>query len=112
MKQHITPRRIMIELTSEQLTRLQQARQEVEQELPELLEQERKLDLAQVEPSLSGQLRRAIQSSGIPLPVLAARTDSDMTELGDFLRGDSPLPSNIIDRLAQELGFELTPADL
>jgi len=100
----------MIELTPEQLTRLKQARREVEKELPELLEQERKLNLAQAEPSLSGQLRRAIQSSGVPLPVLATRTNSDVTELGAFLRGDSPLPSNVIDRLAKELGFELTSA--
>lgn len=101
------PRRINRELTPEEQDRLRIAREETERELPELIEQGELLEQAAMESTVSGQLRRAVHSSGFTIPEIAAELRIPVAELIEFLTGEAELPSGAFDRLATLLGCEL-----
>lgn len=101
------PRRIERELTDEEQERLRRAREETERELPALIEQGRQLKDAANEPTLSGQLRRAVHASDLTIAQIADHVGITPIQLGEFLTGESPLPSDVLDQLAHMLGCEL-----
>lgn len=103
-------RRIFRELTPEEHERLQKAREQIQRELPELIEQGERLEQAAAEPTVSGQLRRAVHSSGLTVPELANRLGLPVVQLVEFLTGEGELPSGTFDRLADLLGCELVQA--
>ncbi len=67
-------------------------------------------ETAAAEETFSGKLRQAIHRGPLPLSVLMQRTGIEKEALVAFLRGDAPLPSDAIDRIADVLGLALQPA--
>ena len=65
---------------------------------------------AREENTLSGELRRAIHGSGLSLSEIASQTGVTPIVLDDFLTGERTLRSDVIDRLAGVLGYELNRA--
>jgi hypothetical protein len=85
------PRRITRTVTASQRARLREQRRLIAAELPDLTARDRMCKEAGDEPTLSGELRRAI-------PPVA---------LDEFLTGERTLRSDVLDRLATGLGLEL-----
>lgn len=102
-------RRIYRELTPEEQARLERAREQVTEELPELIERHQMAKDAEQEDTFSGELRRRIHRSGIPISQIAGECSIDLTELDEFLTGERTPPSDVIDRLVEVLGCKLVP---
>jgi hypothetical protein len=90
------------------LEQLRRDREKITVELPELNERGQRLDEAAAENSLSGHLRRAIHQSGRPLKKIAADAGLDVFLLCDFLEGTATLRSDVLDRLAQAVGANIS----
>jgi hypothetical protein len=90
---------------------IRRSRALIAKELPELIKKNQRLHDAKREPTMSGALRRAIHSSKILLPDLAERARTDMDTLDDFLTGERPLTSDVIDRLTSILKLKLEAAN-
>lgn len=103
------PRRITRTLTSDESEKLRQRRQAIAQELPELNARDQMRKEAREEPTLSGELRRAIHASPHSLTQLATRVGVAPIILDEFLTGERTLRSDVLDRLAIDLGLALTP---
>jgi hypothetical protein len=99
-------RRTFREATAEENARLEQVRQEVAKELPELIRSDRLRKAAAEEDTFSGALRRAVHKHELSLDQIARRTGISEDELDDFLTGEKSLPSHVIDRLVQALGWK------
>ena len=104
------PRRISRELTPEQQARLARQREQIAQELPDLVERNAMSKEAGDEPTLSGAIRRAIHASGLPLSKIAVDAGITPLVLDEFLTGERTLRSDVMDRLANTLGFVLKRA--
>lgn len=102
-------RRIHREFTPEERARWEQARDEAERELPDLLDRAKRRADALAEPTMSGQLRRAIKASELGLRDIAEEIGTSPVELSAFMCGDQPLSSDVLDSLAALLGYELVP---
>ena len=102
-------RRTHREFTPEERARWEQARDEADRELPDVLERAKRRTQALAEPTISGQLRRAIQASDLSLHQVADRIDISPVELSGFMSGDQSLSSDVLDSLAALLGYELVP---
>ena len=89
----------------------QQVRRQVEAELPDLIDRNRMATAAAAEPTLSGELRRAIHSGPSSLNTIAGSIGISVLELDQFLTGERSLPSHVMDQLAQALGYELKPVN-
>jgi transcriptional regulator with XRE-family HTH domain len=63
---------------------------------------------AQEEATLSGELRRAVHASTISLAEIARQAGVTPVHLDEFLTGERTLRSDVLDRLAGALGFELS----
>ena len=63
---------------------------------------------AREEATLSGEFRRAVHASELTLSVIAAQAGITPLMLDDFLTGERTLRSDVIDRLADVLGCQLT----
>jgi hypothetical protein len=100
-------RRITRDLSPEERERLQQHRDQIARELPDLALRDQMRKEAREEATLSGALRRAIHASEFSLSTIAARTGITPLMLDDFLTGERTLRSDILDRLAVVLGYEL-----
>lgn len=100
-------RRVTRALTPEELERLRQQRAQIATELPDLLVRDRLRDEARSEPTLSGELRRAVHANALSLSVIAERTGIPPLMLDEFLTGERTLRSDVLDRLANALGFVL-----
>src|SRR5260221_7649331 len=107
----INSQRSTIELTDEQIKRLQKDRKLIARELPELVAKHQRLCDAGEEGTHSGALRRAIHASTLLLDVLAERAGVDLEMLDAFLTGQRPLTSDVIDRLTRILKPKLEPAN-
>ncbi|MGA2497598.1 MAG: hypothetical protein ABSH20_07640 [Tepidisphaeraceae bacterium] len=105
---NMKPRRITRALTPQQLAALQRSRRQIANELPDLIVSDQMRKEASDEPTLSGELRRAIHSSQRPLTEIAARAGVPLLALDEFLTGERTLRSDVLDRLATSLGFELS----
>ncbi len=103
--------RIARDLTDAEKTRLKLYREQIAQELPELEARNQMRKDAREEGTLSGQVRRAIHKSDLSLAEIAAHAGITAIMLDDFLTGERTLRSDVMDRLAGVLGYELgTPA--
>lgn len=100
----------MVELTPEQQARLLNARRQVERELPDLVTQGRALRKAAGEPTFNGELRRAVHASELSLARIASEPGIKPSQLDEFVTGEATLASDAIDRLAAQLGYELSRA--
>ena len=96
-------------LTPAEQQRLETLRQEVAQELPELIRRDRQRKQASEAETPSGILRRAIHESEQTLTQIANQAGIEPLQLDDFLTGESTLPSDAIDRLAKVLDCRLVP---
>ena len=67
---------------------------------------------AMQEPTVSGQLRRAILESGIDNRDLADQAGLSAKALAEFLAGSAALDSVAIDKLAALLKQQLKPIEL
>ena len=103
-------RRTTRTLTPAKQARLSQARDEIARELPDLAVRDRMRKEASDEPTLSGELRRAIHASDLSLAAVAAQARVTPLVLDEFLTGERTLRSDVMDRLAKTLGFELSRA--
>jgi hypothetical protein len=100
------PQRIHRQFTPEERARWLKAREELAQELPELIEKGRRLKEAQDEPTLSGALRRWVHRRGKPLTVTAREAGMTLEQLDAFLLGELNLRSDVLDRLARAVEFQ------
>ena len=100
-------RRVTRELTEADKNRLQTERQQVAAELPDLIDRDRMRNEARNEPTLSGELRRAVHASELSLTAIASRAGITPLMLDEFLTGERTLRSDVLDRLAQVLGYLL-----
>jgi len=103
-------RRVTRELSPEQQQRLAKQRQLIAEELPDLAARDQMRKEAREEATLSGELRRAIHASELPLSTVAAQVGVAPLVLDEFLTGERTLRSDVIDRLAGVLGCELSRA--
>ncbi len=60
------------------------------------------------EATLSGQLRRAVHTNDLSLSAIAHQARITPLLLDEFLTGERTLRSDVIDRLANVLGCELS----
>ena len=100
-------RRIKRDLSPAELERLRRQRERVAQELPDLATRDQMRKDARDEATLSGELRRAVHASNLPLSAIAADVGVPPVVLDDFLTGERTLRSDVMDRLARVLGYEL-----
>jgi transcriptional regulator with XRE-family HTH domain len=82
-------------------------RRQIHEELPDLQERDQLRKDAREEGTLSGELRRAIHASQQSLAEIAVRAGVSPLLLDDFLAGQRTLRSDVLDRLAGVLGYEL-----
>ena len=101
--------RITRELTPEEQDRLKRQRELIAKELPDLVQRDQMRKEAQEEPTLSGELRRAIHASPLSLTAIAAQAGITPMLLDEFLTGERTLRSDVMDRLAAVLGFRFQP---
>jgi len=102
--------RISRELTSAEEQRLAQYRTQIASEIPDLQARDQMRKDARDEATLSGELRRAIHESEWSLAEIATRAGITPVMLDDFLTGERTLRSDVMDRLAGTLGYELNRA--
>jgi transcriptional regulator with XRE-family HTH domain len=102
-------RRVTRALTPEERERLGRYREQIASELPDLAARDRMRQEAREEATLSGELRRAIHASPLPLSVLAERAGISPLALDEFLTGERTRRSDVLDRLAAALGYVLQP---
>jgi hypothetical protein len=100
-------KRVYRELTELEKTRLEKHREEIARELPDLQARDQMRKDARDESTLSGELRRAIHASELSLATIAAQISVTPILLDDFLTGERTLRSDVLDRLASVLGYEL-----
>jgi hypothetical protein len=100
-------KRITRELTLEEQERLKRHRELIAKELPDLVQRDRMRKEAQEEPTLSGELRRAIHTSELSLATIASQAGMKALVLDEFLTGERTLRSDVMDRLATLLGLRL-----
>lgn len=101
--------RITRELTPPEQERLKRQRELIAQELPDLNQRDQMRKEAQEELTLSGELRRAIHASNLPLATIASQSGITPLMLDEFLTGERTLRSDVMDRLATVLGFRFQP---
>ena len=104
-------RRITRKLTSDRVKNLKRKRAQIAQELPDLSARDQMRKEASDEPTLSGELRRAIHASHLSIEDIAAQAKIPPLSLDEFLTGERTLRSDVLDRLATSLGLELSAPD-
>jgi len=102
------PLRVIRELTAAERDRLARYREQIVQEMADLPARDQMRKEACDENTLSGELRRAIHASELSLAEVALRAGVTPIFLDDFLTGERTLRSDVIDRLTNVLGYELT----
>lgn len=103
-------KRLARELTPAEKERVARYREQIAQELPDLVARDQMRKDAREEETLSGELRRAVHASELSLAEIAMRAGITPILLDDFLTGERTLRSDVLDRLANVLGCELTRA--
>ena len=101
--------RKIVKASPEESERMRRLQALVAEELPELMTKGQRLRDAAAEPTLSGELRRAVRASDLALTEIVRRSGVPLLDFDSFLTGDAPLPSDAIDRLAATLGCALRP---
>jgi hypothetical protein len=90
--------------------RLYRQRELIAEELPALAQRDQMRKEAQDEPTLSGEMRRAIHASALSLSAIASQAGMTPLLLDEFLTGERTLRSDVLDRLAKVLGFRFQSA--
>ena len=103
-------RRIARELTPGEQQGVQQHREQIAGELPQMAVRDQMRKEAREEATLSGQLRRAVHASELPLSAVAEQAGITPLVLDEFLTGERTLRSDVVDRLANVLGCQLSRA--
>jgi hypothetical protein len=98
-------KRISRELTPEEQERLKRNRELIAKELPDLILRDQMRKEAKEEPTLSGELRRAIHANESELSDIASQAGITPIQLDEFLTGERTLRSDVMDRLAKVVGF-------
>ncbi|MBI4579688.1 MAG: hypothetical protein HY718_08305 [Planctomycetes bacterium] len=101
-------RRVTRVLSSQQRASLRRHRRQIAAELPDLAVRDQMRKEASDEPTLSGELRRAIHASPLSLADIAARAGIPPLALDEFLTGERTLRSDVLDRLTSSLGLVLS----
>jgi len=104
-------RRITRALTAQQRANLRRSRRRIAGELGDLTARDQMRKEAGDEPTLSGELRRAIHSGPLSLADIAAQAGIPPLALDEFLTGERTLRSDVLDRLTRSLGLVLIPQD-
>jgi hypothetical protein len=97
-------------LLPDEQARLAELRADMAAELPDLVARNHLRHEAAAEATLSGELRRAVHASTTPLAALAQQVGVTPLVLDEFLTGERTLRSDVLDRLAQALGYQLQKA--
>lgn len=100
-------KRIIRDLTDEERDRLRHYRRQITGELPALKARTQSRKDAREESTLSGELRRSIHGSDLSLAKIAVEVGLTAEMLDEFLTGERTLRSDVMDRLALALGYEL-----
>ena len=100
-------KRISRELTEDEKQRLAQSREQIAQELPDLQIRDQMRKDARDEATLSGDVRRAIHASDLSLSMIATQVGITPIILDDFLTGERTLRSDVMDRIANVLGYKI-----
>jgi transcriptional regulator with XRE-family HTH domain len=100
-------KRVIHELSDAEKARLADYREKISQEMPELEFRDQMRKDAREEATLSGELRRAIHANPCSLAEIAFQVGLSPLLLDDFLTGERTLRSDVLDRLASVLGYEL-----
>ena len=103
------PRRLSRVLTPRQRASLHDNRRRIAAELPDLVSRDQMRKEARDEPTLSGELRRAVHASPASLSNIADQAGIPELALDEFLTGERTLRSDVLDRLARTLGLVLSP---
>ena len=103
-------RRITREPTPAEQQRIERHREQIAAELPEMAVRDQMQKEAREEATLSGQLRRAVHASELPLSAVADQAGITPLVLDEFLTGERTLRSDVMDRLANVLGCQLSRA--
>jgi hypothetical protein len=101
------PQRVSRPLTEAEQKRLAEQRAAIAAELNDLTSRDQMRKEAREEPTLSAEMRRAIHASDKSLSTIAVQAGMTPLQLDEFLTGERTLRSDVIDRLAQVLGYEL-----
>jgi len=96
-------------ITAKHRAQIQRHRLQIARELPDLIDRNQMRKEALDEPTLSGELRRAINSTALPIAAIAARAEITPIMLDEFLTGERTLRSDVLDRLAKDLALVLQP---
>lgn len=86
---------------------LEYYRRLIKEELPDLIARNQRHHDALKEKTFSGDLRRAIRDFPLSARIIAEKAGISWIELDDFLTGDKPLASDVVDRLAAILKLRL-----
>jgi DNA-binding phage protein len=98
---------VELRFTPEQKEQWQAAAQQELSDREENVAYFRKVTAAAERPGFSGDLRRAMASSGRPMEQLAAEIGVDSQHLSDSRAGDAELPAAALDRLIHALSLRL-----
>ena len=93
--------------SAEEIDRIEE---QVQADMPEMLERQGRKRIALQEQSVSGQLRRAIHESKLLYPQLSRLSGVSMQELDDFMTGEL-VSTKVFDRLAAAINYQLTPVE-
>ena len=86
---------------------LEKWREQIADELPDLLRRNKLADEAMQEKTFSGRLRRAILNFPLSPTKIAENAEIGWDDLDDFLTGEKTLPSDAIDRLVKVVKMKL-----
>src|SRR5260370_6878796 len=99
--------RITRELTPAEQERFKRDRDLIAKELPDLILRDQMRKEAKKEPTLSGELGRAIHANEQDLSDIASQAGITPIQLDEFLTDERPLRSDVMDRLATALAFNI-----
>jgi hypothetical protein len=94
-------------LTQPEQERLAKYREQIAAELPDMQIRDQLRKEAREEHTLSGELRRAIHASELSLAQISAQVGIAPLVLDEFLTGERTVRSDVLDRLAAVVGYEL-----
>lgn len=98
------------EPTPAEMERLKRVRNSIAEELPDLIMRDQLRKEAREEHSISGAVRDAVHRSDLSLEAIAAKAGLTPIQLDEFLTGERNLRSDILDRVAAVIGYQVPPA--
>jgi hypothetical protein len=99
--------RVIHPSTPEEDARLNALAARFEADAPSLAARLGRMEQAECEPGIRGELRRVIREALISPRTLSEATGVDLELIHRFQEGTSDLPSAILERLARHLGLSL-----